>query len=102
MFVTENTEYHLRFDECVGVRDRDSGTWHRHHAALRLRAIQVPPMGHDHAWVGRRLQFWSRDKDVVTSPVVEVARPQRECLPRYVSLESSGLIEPSSAAVAQA
>ena len=93
MFVTKNTEYHLRLDECVGVRDRESGAWHRHHAALRLRAIQVPPMGHDHSWVGRRLQFWGRDTDVVTSPVLEVARPEVECLPRYVSLERSGLID---------
>lgn len=100
MFVTKNTEYHLRLDQCVGVRDRDSGAWHRHHAALRLRAIQVPPMGHDDRWLGRRLQFWGSQADVVTSPVMEVARPERECLPRYVSLEQSGLIEPRVAASA--
>jgi len=92
MFVTRNTEYHLRLDECVGVRDLQTGDWQRHHAALRLRAIQLPPMGHDEKWVGRRLQFWSSDKDVVTSPVVEVARPERDVLVRYVSLERSGLI----------
>jgi hypothetical protein len=93
MFVTANTEYHLRLDECVGVRDRETGTWQRHHAALRLRAIELPPMGHDHHWVGRRLQFWSTRQDVVTSPVVDVARPEREVLPHYVSLERSGLID---------
>lgn len=92
MFVTRNTEYHLRLDECVGVRDLETGAWQRHHAALRLRAIQLPPMGHDHSWVGRRLQFWGAGQDVVTSPVVEVARPEPESLPLYVSLERSGLI----------
>ena len=92
MFVTNNTEYHLRLDECVGVRDRETGTWHRHHAALRLRAIQIPPMGHDHCWIGKRLQFWGTGQDVVTSPVVEVGRPEREVLPRYVSLERAGTI----------
>ncbi len=92
MFVTRNTEYHLRFDECVGVRDLQSGQWHRHHAALRLRAIQIPPMGHDHEWVGRRLQFWGRNTDVVTSPVIDVGRPEREAVPRYISQEQSGLI----------
>lgn len=92
MFVTKNTEYHLRLDEVVGVRDIETGQWKRHHAALRMHAIQIPPMGHDHSWVGKRLQFWGNDTDVVTSPVVEVARPARECLPRYVSLERSGLI----------
>ncbi len=92
MFVTNNTEYHLRLDECVGVRDRESGSWQRHHAALRLRAIQLPPIGHDHHWVGRRLQFWSADTDVVTSPVIEVDRPPRTSVPLYVSQECSGLI----------
>ncbi len=92
MFVTNNTEYHLRLDECVGVRDRTSGSWQRHHAALRLRAIQLPPMGHDHHWVGRRLQFWGAQTDVVTSPVIEVSRPTREIIPKYVSQETSGLI----------
>lgn len=92
MFVTRNTEYHLRLDECVGVRDLQTGKWQRHHAALRLRAIRLPPMGHDHSWVGRRLQFWGSDKDVVTSPVLDVGRPEREVLPHYVSLERSGLI----------
>ncbi|MCX4242779.1 hypothetical protein [Paraliomyxa miuraensis] len=92
MFVTNNTEYHLRLDECVGVRDRETGAWHRHHAALRLRAIQIPPMGHDHCWIGKRLQFWGAGQDVVTSPVVEVGRPDRDVLPRYVSLELAGTI----------
>lgn len=92
MFVTNNTEYHLRLDQCVGVRDLSTGAWQRHHAALRLRAIQVPPMGHDHSWLGRRLQFWGGGQDVVTSPVVDVGRPERDVLPRYVSQEQSGLI----------
>lgn len=92
MFVTRNTEYHLRLDECVGVRDLVTGTWLRDHAALRLRAIQLPPMGHDHGWLGRRLQFWGGGKDVVTSPVVEVGRPERDDVVRYISREQSGLI----------
>lgn len=95
MFVTRNTEYHLRLDECVGVRDLGTGAWQRHHAALRLRAIQLPPMGHDHCWLGRRLQFWGAGQDVVTSPVVDVARPEREVIMRYVSHEQSGLIAPA-------
>ena len=59
---------------------------------LRLRAIQLPPMGHDYSWVGKRLQFWGSGKDVVTSPVIDVARPERDDLERYVSREQSGLI----------
>jgi hypothetical protein len=92
MFVTRNTEYHLRLDECVGVRDLETGAWQRDHAALRLRAIQLPPMGHDYSWVGKRLQFWGSGKDVVTSPVIDVARPESDDIERYVSREQSGLI----------
>jgi hypothetical protein len=92
MFVTRNTEYHLRLDECVGVRDVGSGEWYRHHAALRLRAVSLPAMGHDHQWVGRRIQFWGSGSDVVTSPVTDVARPPLECPERYISRAVAGQI----------
>jgi hypothetical protein len=92
LFVTRNTEYHLRADECVGVRDRETGSWMRDHAALRLHAIKLPPTGHDHAWLGLRIQFWSSNTDVVTSPVVAVGRPGRDCLDHYVSLSRAGSI----------
>jgi hypothetical protein len=92
LFVTRYTEYHLRSDECVGVRDRETGAWLRDHAALRLHAIRVPAQGHDHSWLGERLQFWGNNTDVVTSPVVQVGRPARECLEHYVSLAQAGAI----------
>ncbi len=92
VFETLHTEYHLRVDECVGVRDKHSGQWYRDHAALRLHAIQVPPVGADAEWIGRRLQFWGEFDDVTTSPVVGVARPSRESLRGYVSLSRSGEI----------
>jgi hypothetical protein len=92
VFATMHTEYHLRQDECVGVRDRTSGEWFRHHAALRLRAIQVPPLGADAEWIGRRLQFWGEFDDVTTSPVIAVGRPAREALRGYVSLAKAGEI----------
>ncbi len=96
LFVTRNTEYHLRDDECVGVRDRKSGTWLRDHAALRLRAIELPPHGHDHVFVGRRIQFWGSRADVVTSAVEAVDRPPRESVGAYVSkLVSGEIVRPS-------
>lgn len=90
VFATKFTEYHLREDECVGVRDRETGAWLRHHAALRLRAIQVPESGEDFVWIGRRIQFWGRLADVVTSPVLEVGRPERWAVEHYVSKSSTG------------
>ena len=92
VFATKFTEYHLREDECVGVRDRESGAWFRDHAALRLRAIQLPQMGDAPRWVGRRIQFWGRLADVVTSPVVEVGRPERWAVGNYISQAVSGEI----------
>ncbi len=92
LFVTRFTEYHLRHQECVGVRDRESGAWVRDHAALRLHAIRLPALGQDHAWLGERLQFLGNNTDVLTSPVVAVARPERGCLEHYVSLAQAGSI----------
>jgi hypothetical protein len=92
MFETLHTEYHLRLDECVGVRDKHSGEWYRDHPALRLRAIQVPSMGSDAEFIGRRLQFWGEFDDVTTSPVIGVTRPMRTSLRGYVSLACAGEI----------
>ncbi len=92
VFVTRHTEYHLRDDECVGVRDRNSQIWLRDHAALRLRALRLPPVGHEHAWVGRRIQFWGSRADVLTSAVMHVLRPHRESVPRYISQHAVGEI----------
>ncbi len=92
VFSTRFTEYHLRDDECVGVRDIASGDWLNEHAALRLRAVQIPPMGQDRSWVGRRLQFWGRYADVLTSPVQGTARPERKFIDSYISQAVSGEI----------
>jgi hypothetical protein len=92
VFATRHTEYHLRVDEVVAVRDRTSGEWQRRHAALRLRAIDLPPIGAEAEWIGRRLQFWGQAMDVVTSPVTEVMRPSLEALDHYVSAVRSGEI----------
>lgn len=93
LFVTRHTEYHLRSDECVGVRDLESGRWYREHAALRLRALSVPPRGEEeNGWIGERLQFFGHDSDVVTSPVVEIKRPEKPSLDHYISLATAGAI----------
>jgi hypothetical protein len=95
--LTKRTEYHLRGDECVGVRDRKTGIWILDHAALRLRALTVPPMGQGHRWIGHRLQFWGSNTDVLTSPVIDVFRPDREAVTVYVSQSRAGGFEPETA-----
>ncbi len=92
VFFTRHTEYHLRGDECVGVRDRCSGSWVARHAALRLRALTLPSMYETASWVGRRIQFWGSDTDVLTSPVVAVGRPRLEEVVAYVSQARAGRI----------
>jgi len=92
LFVTRHTEYHLRLDECVGVRDRKSGRWYRDHAALRLHAVTIPENGKDSTWIGERLKFFGNHTDVVTSPVEEVGRPEKASLEHYISLAASGAI----------
>jgi hypothetical protein len=92
LFVTRHTEYHVRDDECVGVRDRETGAWFRYHAALRLHAIRLPRKGEDDRWLGERLQFVGNATDVLTSPVVAVGRPPKPSLDHYVSLSTHGEI----------
>ena len=92
VFYTRHTEYHLRGDECVGVRDRGSGRWLGEHAALRLRALRLPTVAESAAWIGQRIQFWGRGTDVLTSPVLEVGRPPREEIVAYVSQARAGVI----------
>jgi hypothetical protein len=92
IFYTKHTEYHVRGDECVGVRDRGSGLWLLDHKAIRLRALRLPAIGDAAAWIGRRIQFWSRHMDVLTSEVVAVGRPERSNVGAYVSQAAAGEI----------
>jgi hypothetical protein len=92
VFFTRHTEYHLRDDECVGVRDRESGEWRIDHAALRLRALALPELPSTTEWVGLRIQFWGRQTDVLTSPVVAVGRPRLDEVPAYISQARAGMI----------
>ena len=90
VFFTRHTEYHLRADEVVGVRDRGSGLWIHDHAALRLRALEIPEQGEGHRAIGHRLQFWSSSADVLTSPIVGVGRPERDEVHGYCSQARAG------------
>lgn len=93
LFRTRNTDYFLRGAECVGVRDRATGCWVRNHAALRMTALEVPGVTEDgEAWVGRRLNFWGRGEDLVTSPLEAIERPALHTVVYYVSHTRSGII----------
>jgi hypothetical protein len=91
VFVTRNTEYHVRRNECVGVRDRRSGEWLKAHLALRSKvsgAIRfnreggvVPNEGSPS--IGDSLFFQAAGRDLVTSSILSVERPAKKIVETY-------------------
>lgn len=91
VFVTRNTEYHLRKGVCVAVKDRLSGEWLRAHLALSQRihgGLRFTRSGGIHAnagmpSVGESLFFHASGRDLVTSPVLAVERPEKKTVAQY-------------------
>lgn len=91
VFVTRNTEYHVRRRVCVGVKDRRSGHWLRGHLALQSKIAGgirfsthggvVPNDGMP--VLGECLFFASGGRDLVTSAVVKIERPPRAVVETY-------------------
>ncbi len=85
IFVTRNSEYHVRRNVCVGVRDRRSGEWLAGHVAIRS-TVSGGLKFHDNGaisaseglpTVGESLFFIASGRDLITSPVLNVERPPR-------------------------
>ena len=86
IYVTHNTEYHLRDRRCVAVRDRRTGEFLRGHLAIDRNIAGglkffvnggiAPNAGEPR--VGESLYFVSEGRDLVTSPLEGVERPGRE------------------------
>ena len=93
VFVTRNTEYHVRGKRCVGVRDRRSGQWLRAHLALRSSisgALRFSNSGGIEAntgdpAVGDSLFFQASGRDLVTSSILSVERPERDVAESYAA-----------------
>ncbi len=91
VFVTRNTEYHVRQDQCIGVRDRRSGEWLKAHLALRSKisgSIRfsreggvVPNEGRPQ--IGDSLFFQASGRDLVTSSILAVERPEKLIVQTY-------------------
>jgi hypothetical protein len=91
VLVTRNTEYHFRDGICVAVRDRSTGEWVHDHVALQRSvsgslkfypngAIR-PNIGAPH--IGEALFFATGGRDLVTSPLTDVARPPKAVVETY-------------------
>jgi hypothetical protein len=91
VFVTRNTEYHVRQHTCVGVRNRQSGEWQRDHCAINLAvggAIRFLESGAMTAnsvmpQIGESMYFEAQGRDLVTSSVVSVERARPADLTAY-------------------
>lgn len=91
VYVTKNTEYHFRDGFCVAVRDRRTGDFLRGHLALRrrlhgglkfyLNGAIVPNPGEPAP--GEALYFAYEGRDLVTSPLESVERPEKAIVATY-------------------
>lgn len=91
VYVTRNTEYHVRREVCVAVRDRRSGQWLRSHQALSsvvrgalkftVRGAIDPNPGKPRT--GECLYFSEQGRDLVTSAIVDVQRPALDIVSTY-------------------
>lgn len=90
VFVTRNTEYHLRDDICVAVRDRLARRFRGAHIALNLKlqgAVRIGECGRampdqGDPRVGAPIYFSREDMDgneqhIVTSRVEQIVRPDK-------------------------
>jgi hypothetical protein len=91
MYVTRNTEYHFRGSVCVAVRDRTTGRWLDAHLAVNRRltgAVQFKENGtaipaERGPGLGEALYFGSDGRELVTSVLCEVQRPDKKIVTKY-------------------
>ena len=92
VYVTRNTEYHIRGTVCVGVRDLRNDTWCEVHPALgrslegALRYLNsgVQPVLEEPR-IGDAIYFRNGERDLVTSRVQRIDRPRLEIVQTYPS-----------------
>jgi hypothetical protein len=92
VFITKNTEYHVRRETCVAVRDRRSGRFLSGHMAINSKVGGGLRFHRDGAVsatdalpsVGESLFFVAQGRDLVTSAVVSIDRPEPKIVQSYV------------------
>lgn len=91
VYVTRNTEYHVRDRTCVAVRDRRTGEFMLGHLAIERRVEGglkffrdggiAPNAGEPRP--GESVYFASDGRDLVTSPLETVERPRKDIVGFY-------------------
>jgi hypothetical protein len=102
VYVTRNTEYHVRDGICVAVRDRKSNAFRNAHIALNLKVeggVMIFPNGAcvpnlTNPMEGDAIFFSHKtpdgdDRQIVTSRLEKIDRPPKRDVLRYPSLPRS-------------
>jgi hypothetical protein len=92
MFVTGNTEYHVKDDICVGIRKIGDGTWITKAKALKARLVgginsisEILYASPSFPTVGQSLLFINDEgEDIVTTKVTHIVRPPMEAVRYYL------------------
>lgn len=90
VYVTRNTEYHLRGATCVAVRDRKTGRFLQSHLAVQrtlsggvkyqANGTAIPS---GEPAVGEALYFANEGRELVTSLCSSIERPERVVVNAY-------------------
>ncbi len=92
LYVTQNTEYHLRDDQCVGVRDLWTGRWKQEHPAVGKHLFgAVSPSNEGlepitKPEVNSMLWFDNGESDIFTSRLTSITRPPKNAVERYLTV----------------
>ena len=89
LYVTQNTEYHLRRGHCIGVRDLWSGRWRTDHPAVGRDLFGAVLPGQsglqplDDPEVNCLLWFENGETDILTSRLTAITRPPKSAISQY-------------------
>ncbi|HYP98611.1 MAG TPA: hypothetical protein VER96_08055 [Polyangiaceae bacterium] len=93
VYITRNTEYHVRGETCVAVRDRKTGQFLASHLAIQrtlsggvryfANGSAVP--SYEPPQVGEALYFGEGGRELVTSLCSSIERPERRLVANYPS-----------------
>lgn len=94
VFVTQNTEYHLRDDICVAVRDTRVGAWSRGSKLLSARLMgavesyrELSSNSCSPPEPGKYLLFMTGEGELlVTTRLENIERPAKEAVQHYIAM----------------
>ncbi|MDP3275108.1 MAG: hypothetical protein Q8Q09_07915 [Deltaproteobacteria bacterium] len=91
VYVTRNTEYHVRRGVCVAVKERASGRWLIGHGAVKKKLEgSIRFYGHGgyaphfgDPGLGDAIYFNDGERDLITSKLEQIDRPEKHIVASY-------------------